>query len=344
MREPVIIDPRVASVLEMAANYQAKLDRFPATLERVREMLFRLDHAWPYNESEVQVTGMVRSPVMGIEESQEPDDDEGQRVSVDLLTKDGVPEMCTYVARSQPYTSFGFDARKEDMLVGGIRLGTRYILQLALQKHVSIGLPDGKGIRKVNIPCSADLNNVHLDFAYESPEFTAIKACESFPVEFDRIEESVLESQTVAENIIALRKIKVPRSHDTTEDAIKALAKYAEALSQIKKEPAPFLIGAKNLVVLDVSMPSKAHQYVKGRGEILAFIDGIDLVPKIDFKPDPNVPPTISDDELEFRLIFKNLAPTPQGDTIPLAMRLRDIRHIRGVRQQFHDGPAKPQE
>jgi hypothetical protein len=342
LREPVVVDPRVATVFEMAAYYQAELDRFPAPLQRVKNMLFKLDHAWPYYQNEVQVTGIVNSPVVNVEQPKATDDDGGQELSVGLLVEEGEQENCTYFARNQPYTSFGFDARKEDLFVGGARLGTHYIIQLALQKSASVGLPDGRGTRDVNIPCYADLSSVHLDFSYESPEFTALKACESFPIEFDKIEELVSERQTVAENIIALRKIKVSRNHDTTQEAIQALGQYVEALSQVKKEPSPFVIGTKNLVVFDPDAPYKARQYIKGRGEALVFIDGINLMPKVDVQADPNAAPVVRDDELEFRLIFRNMAPTPKGDILPLEMRLRDIRHIRSVRQQFHEGPPKP--
>lgn len=337
IREPVIIDPRVGSILEMASHFQAELDRFPVDVRRVKEMTHALNNAWPFHGEEVKVSGLVTSSVVNVDaEGIEDKEDTSEAVGV-LMKDNGQPEHATYFVREVDFMSCGFDTRKEEFLVGGMPIGTHYILQYALKRAAHVALPDGMGLKPILMDSCSNLDEASIDFPQESLAFSALQACETFPEAFEEIDARLSEKATPAENILALRDIVVQTGPDNNPQAIGALERYVMDQSQIEKEAVPFVMSMQDdTAIFDAEVFDHCHQYVPERGSLYVFMDGIQLVPKVEISGEEGAEPQVSETELEFRVVFRNIASGTGRYSQALTVRVRDIGNTYCSSQDFH--------
>ncbi|HEY1063966.1 MAG TPA: hypothetical protein VGE30_01575 [Candidatus Saccharimonadales bacterium] len=343
-RAPVLVDPRVATVFEMKQQFQAELDRFPVTRNRADFMISTLNRAWPHPQGVVEVTGRVVSSVVELHmlETDEamPEDATVESIGA-LICEDGKPEEVEHFVRDQRFKWQGFGLVDEPFLVGGEPIGKHYKIQLALARDLKVALPKGAGLKDIVLHCRADERQVAIEYFSNSMEYLELSACDNFPQLFEFLDENLKDGNTPGQNIMALSGLLLSRTVEVSDKAMGLLETYVDERVGAAEERTDFVVASEEDIVIFYDQAPLEVAQIAGRGEFLADVHGIRLVKAVELNEDPAGDPVVSDDQYEFRLVFTNVATVPSRDSQRLQIRLRDIRRISSIRDQFHNSYAK---
>lgn len=343
-RAPVLVDPRVATVFEMKQQFQSELDRFPVTRSRADFMISTLNRAWPHPQGRVEVTGKVVSSVVELHmlEADEavPEDAAVESIGA-LLCEDGKPEEVEHFVKDQQFRWQGFGLIDEPFLVGGETIGKHYRIQLSLARDLKVALPMGQGVKDVVLHCRADESQVALEYFSNSMEYLELSACENFPELFEFLDANLPEENSPSQNIMALSGLLLSRTAEASDKAMDLLETYVDERVGAAEEGTDFVVASEEDMVIFYDQAPLQVAQIAARGEFLAEVHGLRLSRAVELNEDPEGDPIVSDDQYEFRLVFTNRASAQARDSSRLQVRLRDVRGISSIREQFHNSYSK---